>query len=885
MGKYLGYVVVVNYGSSVFYNFQLSHEIKGNSFFTLTHEDRNDLLPDSFRKEINLYFDYRSEAAQEIMATYYQEDAFYVIDFELDQLEPNYKTDSERNPTGYKLSGIDSVENGQIHSLEDAGFYMVVEEPRVQEMFSLLPMVQVPALMGEEHMKYWHYHVMVQLSDGFYTGPYEVRRREQDGLLYIRPELEEQKYMVWGYVDTSVNLISVTTYYSHRHNESLSIRLLSKNQVANMEYRDLMTEQRLLDCFKEGIEQYGNGKIELRNWKSVFHQYEHSMLSGVELPESVRENRLAYLEDLFGSQQKVGDVLQRITCTITDLLENQKENSEISSFFQQLGQQNIGSLMVHQEQSKERISQLVDENKEQQEEIRVLKQQLKETQDKKIEVTKKTLDEKLRATSQEYSKMKKNLAEMQKELDLSGGMEELQERRDSLAMTLNSLEFQKGQLEIQNENIQQNIESMIEESKENMAGIAFNGFVSNQLVSAAARWEAEQNEVDYENCLDVLGTLASKEMDFEDFPAYLVKTVGLARPDYDENTILNIAICMSQGFLTVFSGEPGCGKTSMCHIMAQALGLTGISALASDSYEGACDLNRYVQISVERGWTSKRDFIGYFNPLSKNFDKTNSKMYDALKLLDLEKERNQSHFPMLVLLDEANLSPMEYYWADFMNVCDDLDENSGINLGEENYFSIPETLHFLATINNDHTTEMLSPRLIDRSWVIKLPSNSGVSSFYLEGKGGFGGNQRTIPTEELRLVPWETVKKAFVPSTLDLSTFSEKGAEVLEQLRGMFQTMRLAISPRTELAMMRYLGVATRFMTRGSLGEEVSLVALDFAVAQRLLPKIVGSGEEFRSELVHLSDFCKENELGHCAKVLDDMIRQGDKQMKYYQFF
>ena len=49
---------------------------------------------------------------------------------------------------------------------------------------------------------------------------------------------------------------------------------------------------------------------------------------------------------------------------------------------------------------------------------------------------------------------------------------------------------------------------------------------------------------------------------------------------------------------------------------------------------------------------------------------------------------------MLILLDEANLSPMEYYWSDFMNICDDLGDQSTVNLGENYVFGIPETLHF-----------------------------------------------------------------------------------------------------------------------------------------------------------------------------------------------
>ena len=57
-----------------------------------------------------------------------------------------------------------------------------------------------------------------------------------------------------------------------------------------------------------------------------------------------------------------------------------------------------------------------------------------------------------------------------------------------------------------------------------------------------------------------------------------------------------------------------------------------------------------------------------------------------------------------------------------MNACDDLNENSTIDLGEDYIFRIPDELRFLATINNDHTTESLSPRLIDRAWVVRLPN-------------------------------------------------------------------------------------------------------------------------------------------------------------------
>ena len=78
---------------------------------------------------------------------------------------------------------------------------------------------------------------------------------------------------------------------------------------------------------------------------------------------------------------------------------------------------------------------------------------------------------------------------------------------------------------------------------------------------------------------------------------------------------------MTQGFLTVFSGEPGSGKTSICNILGQVLGLNKVADCVDCTEREKDSIRRFVSVSVERGWTSKRDFVGYYNPLSKTFDK------------------------------------------------------------------------------------------------------------------------------------------------------------------------------------------------------------------------------------------------------------------------
>lgn len=62
-------------------------------------------------------------------------------------------------------------------------------------------------------------------------------------------------------------------------------------------------------------------------------------------------------------------------------------------------------------------------------------------------------------------------------------------------------------------------------------------------------------------------------------------------------------------------------------------------------------------------------------------------------------------------------------------------------------------------------------------------------------------------------------------------------------------------------------------------------IALDYAVAQRILPKIIGNGEEFEKWLNEFGSLCSSNGLNTSARMVKNIIERGNHQMKYYQFF
>lgn len=306
---------------------------------------------------------------------------------------------------------------------------------------------------------------------------------------------------------------------------------------------------------------------------------------------------------------------------------------------------------------------------------------------------------------------------------------------------------------------------------------------------------------------------------------------------YDRNTIVNLFTCIMQGFLTVFAGDPGCGKTSICDIIGKVLGLTNL---------GDSEYNRYLNLSVERGWMSKRDLIGYFNPISQSIDKNNEALYDGLKMLHYEKENlEKPSFPFLVLLDEANLSPMEYYWSDFMNVCDEIKKESNINLGGGENLKIPQSLRFLATINTDNTTYPLSPRLINRSWVITLP------------KGVMKENWQQIDEKECIPISWDTLKSIF--GCMKVEGSGEKQPVLDTTYAGLYKTVKesfarigIDLSSRVENNIASYWNVAKSLFEEDEEGRSAELIAFDYAIMQRVLPQINGFGEEYGLKLMDI---------------------------------
>lgn len=330
---------------------------------------------------------------------------------------------------------------------------------------------------------------------------------------------------------------------------------------------------------------------------------------------------------------------------------------------------------------------------------------------------------------------------------------------------------------------------------------------------------------------------------------------------FEDYFIDNLLISIHQNILTFFAGLPGTGKTSLARLICKSL----------------TDEKRIREVSVGRGWTSQKDLIGFQNPLNDTFCAAPTNIYSLLKQLDYECQENFSDdYPMAyIILDEANLSPMEHYWSSFYALTDSYaTKNSplSINLGQGKSVKYNNTIRFIGTINFDQTTEELSHRVIDRANIIRLKPT----------KYDFNDSITKEDFESIN-ISFVQIRKFF--RLLDFEhqdvVFPTKFRQPYSEIKDIFyKELNVYISPRIDNAISRYCAIAKDLMID-------DMRPLDFCIAQRLLPLINISYSE--NKLDNLLKKMKEIFVGmedcKSIEILSEIVTKGNEYQAGYNYF
>lgn len=314
------------------------------------------------------------------------------------------------------------------------------------------------------------------------------------------------------------------------------------------------------------------------------------------------------------------------------------------------------------------------------------------------------------------------------------------------------------------------------------------------------------------------------------------------------NDVTNLVLTINQSFITIIAGAPGVGKTSLVEKLSKSYGLN--------------EKFGYLEIPCSKGWTSSKDLIGFFNPLSNVFQPAKTKLKDAL-----QKSEDVPNAPYIVLLDEANLSPIEHYWSDFIKLAD-LNYPRTIKISDNKEIKFGKGFRFVATINHDHTTEALSNRLIDRASIIQLdqPDKNSIIEEDAENK---------LISSIFDFLELENLFKPTLKWKSDATVIENTLEGIKEKIEK--NNTGIIISPRKHIAILKYCKVATGLL------EGNSYIALDYAVSQHILPLINGRGVDFEKMLYSLKEDLNSKGMTKSEKLLNKIIERG-KEFKHFRY-
>ena len=258
---------------------------------------------------------------------------------------------------------------------------------------------------------------------------------------------------------------------------------------------------------------------------------------------------------------------------------------------------------------------------------------------------------------------------------------------------------------------------------------------------------------------------------------------------------------LSSTKLVILQGISGTGKTSLAYAWGKFLKHDSCVA------------------SVQPSWRDRSELFGYFNEFTKKFNES-----DILKEIY---EAGYSDDIHTIILDEMNISRVEYYFAEMLSILEMPNKDEWIVEVVSSAWSsdpvrlkngklqIPPNVWYIGTINNDDSTFMVTDKVYDRAMPIDINDKGQVFE------------------------PVETESQDINYSYLD-NLFQEaiKGNEMSEEILKKVDEMddyvikhfRIAFGNRIVAHMKKFVPVYV-----GCGGEEVD--GVDYFIARKILRK------------------------------------------------
>ena len=291
-------------------------------------------------------------------------------------------------------------------------------------------------------------------------------------------------------------------------------------------------------------------------------------------------------------------------------------------------------------------------------------------------------------------------------------------------------------------------------------------------------------------------TLESLCDDFRDFCA---SERGLY---YSKRDIRTFISALSASHTMILQGMSGTGKTSL--------------PVAFGVYIGSStDV-----VPVQPTWKERSDVLGYYNEFTG--------AYSESELLKALYSAGGTDAVKLIVLDEANIARVEYYFAEFLSLLELPDPSrrrvpaapSGM-AGDPRRMDggsilLPENAFFVLTANNDDSTFAFSDKVYDRASVMDLDSRA---------------EPFDAPRRPAARLGWPQLSKMFDEAAARYSLTGRDLRRVSKIDAWLRENLGLSFGNRILLQMRRFVPA---FVACGGTAEE----ALDLLLARKVLRKL-----------------------------------------------
>lgn len=253
--------------------------------------------------------------------------------------------------------------------------------------------------------------------------------------------------------------------------------------------------------------------------------------------------------------------------------------------------------------------------------------------------------------------------------------------------------------------------------------------------------------------------------------------------------------------LVILQGISGTGKTSLAYAWGKFLKHDSCVA------------------SVQPSWRDRTELFGYFNEFTKKFNETEvlKEIYQAGYTDDI----------YTVILDEMNISRVEYYFAEMLSILEmpnhdewivELVPSAWKNDPKkiiDGKLKIADNVWYIGTINNDDSTFMVTDKVYDRAMPLDINDKGEVFT------------PEDIPAQDIN---YSYVNKLFLEAIENHAVSKETLDKIEEMDNYVIQHFRIAFGNRIVMHMKKFVPV---YVACGGL--EVG--GVDYFIARKILRK------------------------------------------------